>query len=308
LAVRSPYLNFWITTKDTSGKSLRAPGGTWPIAWNGRIIGWQGLVRVDGVAYEWQGQDGGPTFATTIEGSTILTPTTTMFTVAAGPVELTLTYLSPVEPSDWVRQSFPFSYLSVNASSTDGKSHQIQLYSDITGEPLSSNTGDGIKWSTTQTSKSLIHSMQRSVQLPFSERGDTPQDGTLYFATPAQSNLTWQTGSAVILRGQFMANGTLLNTRDNAFRNIQNGNDWPVLGFSLDLGNITQSPAPFLVSVGLVREPAIRTVSTGGLESRSLYFWTKYNAVEQAVRLGLLLLPRFPSPGTNDLINRSTTS
>ena len=69
--------------------------------------------------------------------------------MTAGPMSLTVTFLSPIEvssriprcitshktyeqPSDWVLQSLPFSYLSINATATDGKSHTVQLYSDIT--------------------------------------------------------------------------------------------------------------------------------------------------------------------------------
>ena len=35
-----------------------------------------------------------------------------------------------------MNQSLPFSYLSVNITSTDAESHSVQLYSDITGGGL----------------------------------------------------------------------------------------------------------------------------------------------------------------------------
>lgn len=37
------------------------------------------------------------------------------------------------QPSDWVRQSMPFSYLSLEATSNDGQAHNVQVYSDISG-------------------------------------------------------------------------------------------------------------------------------------------------------------------------------
>ena len=64
-------------------------------------------------------------------------------------MNLTVTFLTPIEvitslfspcfaedaqpfkPQDWVRQSMPFSYLTLEASSTDGSSHDVQVYSDI---------------------------------------------------------------------------------------------------------------------------------------------------------------------------------
>jgi len=48
-----------------------------------------------------------------------------------------ITNTSVEQPSDWVIQSFPFSYLYVDAMSVDGQSHSVQIYSDISaGNPL----------------------------------------------------------------------------------------------------------------------------------------------------------------------------
>ena len=41
------------------------------------------------------------------------------------------------QPSDWVKQSLPFSYVSLEASSLDGAAHDIQLYCDISPGKLS---------------------------------------------------------------------------------------------------------------------------------------------------------------------------
>ena len=35
------------------------------------------------------------------------------------------------KPNDPVKQSFPFIYISVEAKSTDGKPHNVQMYFDI---------------------------------------------------------------------------------------------------------------------------------------------------------------------------------
>lgn len=50
----------------------------------------------------------------------------------AGVVEMNVTFLSPVTPTDLKRQSLPFSYVDVTVASTDGKAHDVQLYTDIT--------------------------------------------------------------------------------------------------------------------------------------------------------------------------------
>ena len=50
----------------------------------------------------------------------------------AGVVEMNITFLSPVTPTDLTRQSLTFSYVDVSVTSSDGASHDVQLYTDIT--------------------------------------------------------------------------------------------------------------------------------------------------------------------------------
>ena len=50
----------------------------------------------------------------------------------AGVVEMNITFLSPLTPSDLMRQSLVFSYVDVSVTSTDGAAHDVQLYTDIT--------------------------------------------------------------------------------------------------------------------------------------------------------------------------------
>ncbi|KAG6374531.1 hypothetical protein JVT61DRAFT_4580 [Boletus reticuloceps] len=43
-------------------------------------------------------------------------------------------YLFDLEPSDLVKQFTPFSYLTVQAISTDGAAHTVNVYTDISAE------------------------------------------------------------------------------------------------------------------------------------------------------------------------------
>ena len=52
---------------------------------------------------------------------------------------MNITFLSPLFPTDLKRQSLPFSYVDVSVSSSDGNSHDVQLYTDLTaGKPCNS--------------------------------------------------------------------------------------------------------------------------------------------------------------------------
>ena len=78
--------------------------------------------------------------------STVISPTQTKLTAEAGHMQFNLTFLNPIEvriwtifrrffyplspllqPGDWVKQSIPFSYLSLTAESLDGAAHAVQV-------------------------------------------------------------------------------------------------------------------------------------------------------------------------------------
>lgn len=127
LAVRSPYVSTWLN--GDSGGSL---AGNWPRFWNGQVTALQGFVAVDGDVFNWVGAAAGPGVAT--QTSATFTSTKTVFTFDVNSkVTLTATFLSPVYPNDLVKQSLQYSYIDVAVESSDGSSHDVQLYLDCTG-------------------------------------------------------------------------------------------------------------------------------------------------------------------------------
>ena len=104
---------------------------------SGQILGWTGLVKVDGNTFVWMGKPNGYNdFAN--QTSYEYTSTKSIFTITAGDtVQLEVTFLSSLTPNDFKRQSLIFSYMDVKVSSLDGSSHDVQIYTDISaGEHL----------------------------------------------------------------------------------------------------------------------------------------------------------------------------
>jgi hypothetical protein len=78
--------------------------------------------------------------------------------LTAGAIDLNITFLSPVEVSRrllesvnvvaerWVQPNDLFSYVSITASSNDGNAHQVQIYTDISGEWLTGSTSWLAEW------------------------------------------------------------------------------------------------------------------------------------------------------------------
>ncbi|KAI0375561.1 DUF1793-domain-containing protein [Pilatotrama ljubarskyi] len=278
LAVRSPYLSAWLD--QGAGAALN---GAWPTFWTGSIVGWAGFAKVDGVAYNWLGVPAVPNanFTKAMQKSFEFTSTQSIFLMQAGPVDLTITFLSPVEPADPVNQSFPFSYLAVSAASNDGKDHGVQIYTDISAEWISGDNSLEAEWATT-TGELITHEVHLASQSAFTEVKDRAQYGSAYHSTLKTNGTTFQTGQDIVVRAQFINHGVLTNSQDTNFRAVSN--NWPVFALAEDLGNVNSASAPVVFSVGHVRDPAIQYIVAGEqLQERSLAFWSRYPLISTAI-------------------------
>lgn len=132
-------VGIWPANGQSSGSKFEICNGAQTIAYlfyadRNQITGWCGLVRVDGVAYTWMGLPG----STTVNQTALeYTSTKSIFTMnVADAVEMNITFMSPITPDDFTRQSLVFSYLNVEVSSLDGKAHEVQVYADISAGKL----------------------------------------------------------------------------------------------------------------------------------------------------------------------------
>ncbi|PIL37079.1 hypothetical protein GSI_00771 [Ganoderma sinense ZZ0214-1] len=277
LAVRTPYLSAWLA--QGAGTALN---DAWPTFWTGTIVGWAGYVKVDGTTYTWLGAPNVAGSSKATQKSLEFTSTQSIFTMTAGPVDLTATFLSPVEPSDLVRQSLPLSYLAVSVKSNDRNSHSVQVYTDISAEWVTGDNSLVANW-TTMTGSVLTHQVSLASQSVYGEVSDHTQYGSAYHATLNTTGATWQTGQDTVVRAQFISNGALANTADTSFRAVSDR--WPVFGFSHDLGTITSAASsPVVFVVGHIRDPAIQYITANnGRQDRSILFWTEYATVSSAI-------------------------
>jgi hypothetical protein len=55
-----------------------------------------------------------------------------------------LEWLAPVEPGHTQLQSIPLALVTVTVAPTDGKHHDVQIYTDITGEGVSGTSRDDL--------------------------------------------------------------------------------------------------------------------------------------------------------------------
>jgi hypothetical protein len=279
LAVRSPYTSIWTSTANNG--TLNTNGAMF---WPGTPAGWEGIIVVDEVAYEYMGtglQSLPPldNVKTASQLAVSFDSQYSNFTIRAGPVDLVASFFSPVIPQDLCRTSIPLSYLQVGFHSTDNQSHNVQLYSDVNAGWISPETNTTVNWNLFEGASvvngsgnatggpSSVYSwiLSQENQYEFGEQQDFPQWGNFtYSSSPGLSqNFSFQSGHSLNLRYNYVTSLELSDVVDSEYRGAQTKE--PVFAFVHDFGSTTSGNA--LYTIGTVQQNVIRFLTFDGLVS-----------------------------------------
>ena len=110
-------------------------------------------------------------------------------TSAAAPLEIVISFLSPITPTSTLRQSIPASYLTVQVKG----GFNVDIYIDLNGQWASGDRGSEIVWGL--GTWELGHSgkglktwrITKETEALFSEVRDQAEWGTLHFTGPSVS-------------------------------------------------------------------------------------------------------------------------
>jgi hypothetical protein len=220
------------------------------------------MARVDGTTYSLFGV---PTPASGVIAASLqsadYTTTHTTFVVNSGSATFILDFLSAVSPQNYIRQSLPFSYLTISAAGLHGATPSIQIYSDIDNS-WTGQFGDDVatRW-TYALSEERVHvlTLTPGGTAIYSEVNDMAQWGTAVYCTQENGfTVTPQVGDIDVVRAAFAANGSL----DDRDWNWRPGS---VIAHSHNLGTVG-SPANATFVVGLVTDPAINYMGSARSE------------------------------------------
>ncbi|PYI02947.1 DUF1793-domain-containing protein [Aspergillus sclerotiicarbonarius CBS 121057] len=169
LAVRSPYLSTWMPSDQVETLPYAEPQ-----FWAGQSLTWSVMARVSGRTYSLMGvKNPGENIRPAIVRSAKYTATHSIFTLSAGSTIFTLDFFSPISPSNYLRQSLPFSYLTVSVA-IDGR---------WTGRPQNTTRGFII------TGCTHVFSLGVNDGIPYSEADDMATWGDAVFASrPSDSS------------------------------------------------------------------------------------------------------------------------
>jgi len=249
LAVSNPNLNTWYMYEPNP---LTLNNG-WPNLWNRSITGWYCGVLVDGTAYRLMGGGG---FDVANQTSIDFTPSRTAIQMQAGPVNVTLNFLSPVNASDLTRQSLPFSYFYVTVASADDVPHNVLLYSDVTAEWITSDLS--LHANTTADIPNDVVILQASLQeQPVSNLDaiEFPQNSTSFYALKNGAGVRYEVG--LDTRSDALNSTGLQNTIDPNASSHPISSPFDLFVISVDLGDITAETPPVVWVIGVVRDPSV---------------------------------------------------
>ncbi|KAH9011942.1 hypothetical protein EDB85DRAFT_1878028, partial [Lactarius pseudohatsudake] len=236
-------------------------------------------VRVDNETSMFLGYEFNTTTSLVNLTNVVISPTQTMLIAEAGPMQINLTFLNPIEPEDWVKQSIPLSYMSLTAKSLDGAAHSVQVYSDLSAEWVSGSQIQEVYWTGFASDDGVIgHLIKRqNPTLPADELDYHTEWGTLYHIMEKGDNITWKYANDSITRNLFLQNG-VLDAIGSGYNDRLNPNS-TVFALSRDLGTIQATQDPIKWVVGYTTDPVINYTDLSGTppRQRSSFYKIQYS-------------------------------
>jgi len=198
------------------------------------------------------------------------------------PLDIVVSFLSPITPTSTLRQSIPASYIVIYVSGTV----DVDVYIDVSGEWVSGDTNKNITWEfennpsgdDTITNGLKLWEIRRTEEELFTEHDDRAEWGTLYFVGPP--GVEHECGADTLLRQSFARTGRLQNAVDNGFRKIRD--DWPVFAYSKSF-KLAKSSAmsgrrhrdSVQFTIAHIQDPIVQYAAPQGL-TRMQPLWTSY--------------------------------
>lgn len=234
LVTHDPYFSTWSTTDRLTE--------SWSKHWTGANHALCGMIRVDGKPYRFMGVRPENTPAMKQTRLQVL-PTRTIYTFEAEGVELQLTFLTPALPYDMEVLSRPVTYILWQARSTDGKTHDVSLYLDASGEWAVNTTDQQVVWSRYKLGEMDVLRVGTAQQPILEKSGDNLRIdwGYLYLAVPRQASDQTVMAAEHVTRNTFAQSGKLPDADDLRMPRAVH-DDWIVLACALHLGKVGEQP------------------------------------------------------------------
>lgn len=184
-------------------------------------LGWHGFIRVDNTSYQWLGDAFGNTVREGPHAKQIsveYTSTRTIYQFEANGVAFNVTFMTPIWPHDFVRQSIPMSYLHFGVDAESLEKHSVQMFVDIDERWVSAHVQDFENYPIEQSfddvrgvQQWLIKRKNPQVYKEFRQRAEW---GSIAWAARDRPALYARNNNDVVTQLEFLTEGKLTNARD----------------------------------------------------------------------------------------------
>ena len=167
------------------------------------------------------------------------------YTFATAGIELTVTFMAPLLMDNLRALSRPVQYISYRVQATDGKAHDVQLYTDVSAELAVNSPDQLVTWRrgrASGTGPKLDYMRVGTVeQKVLGRKGDDVRIdwGHLYVASAVEAGTSRRIGSLLSARNQFEREGRVTDLHERMPRIVSDSQaPRPVLATSMALGKV----------------------------------------------------------------------
>lgn len=177
-----------------------------------------------------------------VQTSRQMTATQSMYTFTAGGVELTVTFMAPLLMDNLTALSRPVQYVTYRVRATDGKPHDVQLYTDVSAELAVNSPDQLVTWGRGRVESAgpkLDYMRVGTVeQKVLGRKGDDVRIdwGHLYVASAVEAGTSRRIGTLLSARNQFEREGRVTDLHARMPRVVSDS--LPVLATSMALGKV----------------------------------------------------------------------
>lgn len=240
LVTHDPYFSIWSCSDH--------PAEGWPQHWTGKVHALCSMIRVDGKTYRLMGMESREAEVAKLIGCRVQ-PTRTIYTLEAGGVTVTLTFTSPLLPDDLELIGRPASYIAWSLKSTDGRTHDVDLYFDHTAELVVNEPKQNVEWSRAEAAGMDVMRMGTKDQPILERDGDDLRIdwGYSHLAVPEKQSAATLIAGATVARESFVTAGRIEGSDDTTMPRPASQN-WPVCAVAFDCGRVAdQSVEKWLI-------------------------------------------------------------
>jgi hypothetical protein len=198
LVACDPYFSIW-----SPGGELAAVDTT---HWTGKPHRLISLVRIDGKPFRLMGTFPANVPALEQTGLTV-TPTQSIYEFVGEGVDLKLTFTTPLIPDDIDTLSRPITYLTYEASASDGKKHDLQIFFSASAELAVNIPQQLVTYNTADVPGLSVQRIGSQDQAILATKGDDRRIdwGYLYVAAPGDEVVSQALNKESTLSGDFVS-------------------------------------------------------------------------------------------------------